>query len=89
MAERYTDEGTAQVFAELAPLRDGVRTRVLAMSCQLCGGGVDASDGFDAPFTVAAAVLRELAQLPHNDECDGRFVFETEPTDPPPQEVEA
>lgn len=71
-------------FAEsLVPLRDGPRVRVTGARCLGCGDDilamvVDTGDALGT-FTVAAAVLRELAQQAHTDDCAGPVQWETEP----------
>ncbi len=78
MSDVYSDEQTVAYVESIAHLADGVRVRVLSARCLRCGEEEVPFEPGDA-WTVSAAVLREIAQLAHTDDCPGPIQWETEP----------
>jgi len=73
----FSDDGTMEFARRIAPLADGARVRVLEQMCSLCGIVWPFGEG--VTYTVAAAVLREIATQWHLDDCPGPMLFVTEP----------
>ena len=76
---KFSAEQDIAYVKSIAHLADGARVRVLSARCQKCGESYWIEGEVGTTYTVAAAVLRKVAQLQHHDDCDGRLQFETEP----------
>lgn len=80
MTAALPDDPGLRAFCEsVADLVEGPRVRVLSARCQRCGQPEWLDGVVGGSWTVAAAVLRELATQPHSDDCAGQMQFVTEP----------
>lgn len=81
MKPEFNEENDAMFIAMLAPLADGPRVRILEAHCANCGE-VEWLSGIEGTTcTVAAAILRQIAQQWHTDDCPGPVLFATEPAE--------